>query len=46
LCWTTVRSPISAGHSDAIYFPFCSKDFINASTIWSTLKLAGRWLGG
>jgi hypothetical protein len=21
-------------------------DFINPSTIWSMLKLAGRWLGG
>jgi hypothetical protein len=28
------------------YLAFCSKDFVNASTIWSTLKLAGRWLGG
>jgi hypothetical protein len=31
----------------AFYFvPVLSSCFISASTIWSMLKLAGRWLGG
>jgi hypothetical protein len=35
-----------AGVARPYFAPVLSSDFISASTIWSMLKLAGRWLGG
>jgi hypothetical protein len=44
--FTVLEKPAGIGAGRRQWSGYFEIDFINPSTIWSMLKLAGRWLGG